>query len=220
MVTQANPNPLDGYRVLHGLTYRELSEQVGLSYHTVRNVCMGKSHPRAKTIAAIAESLPEIQPMLWKLDSETAYFRDVYSSLSEQAARSNSSASLKSVMSKALNKYVLSKNAELALELLTSKLDITHADLFGHLLMTELEKHPELHKIVADHDAELQEAEAYSVEPELSEELGQLEELPELPAPEPPEPIEIPEEQEDVFDFSSGSLDALSSDVDLWGNKS
>tara|TARA_B100001989_G_scaffold77860_1_gene53592 strand:+ start:830 stop:1477 length:648 start_codon:yes stop_codon:yes gene_type:complete len=214
---QANPNPLDGYRVLHGLTYRELSEQVGLSYHTVRNVCMGKSHPRAKTIAAIAESLPEIQPMLWKLDSETAYFRDVYSSLSEQAAHSSSSASLKSVMSKALNKYVLSKNAELALELLTSKLDMTHPDLLGHLLMTELEKHSELHKIVADHDAELQEAEAYSVEPELSEEVGPQVDTPEPP---PPEPVEVPEEQEDVFDFSTGSLDVLSVGVDLWGNKS
>jgi transcriptional regulator with XRE-family HTH domain len=214
---QANPNPLDGYRVLHGLTYRELSLQVGLSYHTVRNVCMGKSHPRAKTITAIAEGIPEIKPMLWKLDSESAYFRDVYSSLSEQAAQSDSNASLRKAMSKALNKYVLSKNAELALELLTSKLDMTHADLFGHLLMTELEKHPELHKIVADQDAELQEAEAYSTEPNLAVESGQVQAEPEPP---PPEPVEVPEDQEDVFDFSSGSLDGLGTDLDLWGNNS
>jgi len=214
---QANPNPLDGYRVLHGLTYRELSAQSGLSYHTVRNICMGKSHPRAKTIATIAEGIPEIKPMLWKLDSESAYFRDVYSSLSEQAAQSNSNVSLRKVMSKALNKYVLSKNAELALELLTSKLDMTHADLFGHLLMTELEKHPELHKIVADQDAELQEAEAYSTEPNLAVESGQVQAEPEPP---PPEPVEVPEDQEDVFDFSSGSLDDLGTDVDLWGNNS
>lgn len=217
MAIQANPNPLDGYRVLHGLTYSELSAQVGLSYHTVRNICLGNSHPRAKTIAAIAEAVPEIQPMLWKLDSETAYFRDVYSSLSEQAAQSSSNTSLRKVMSKALNKYVLSNNAELALELLTSKLDMTHADLFGHLLMSELEKHPELHQIVLDHDSELKEAAAYATEPNLAVESGSREEL---PPPPPPEPVEVPEDQEDVFDFSTGSLDDLGSDIDLWGNKS